>query len=55
MVPEQLGEAFERCPRCRMRRDGYSVFRCPSCDLAFCRVRPADLPVRGLGARSGCG
>jgi hypothetical protein len=47
---EPPGEAFERCPRCRMRRDGYSVFRCPSCGLAFCAGcdRP-DLPVRGLG------
>jgi hypothetical protein len=33
-----------------MRRDGYSVFQCASCDLVFCAGcdRP-DLPVRGLG------
>ena len=29
-------EAFERCPRCRRKRAGFAVYRCPDCGAGFC-------------------
>src|SRR5262245_50437042 len=49
-MPKPPANTFERCPRCRMRWDGYAVFRCPTCGLSFCAgCDRADLLTRGLG------
>jgi hypothetical protein len=47
---QRPSENIERCPHCRMRRDGYAVFRCPACGLSFCAgCDGPELPARGLG------
>lgn len=31
-----MGTPFDRCPRCRQVLAGFSVYRCPACETAFC-------------------
>lgn len=41
---------LERCPRCRMRREGFAIFRCPACGAEFCAgCDEPELSERGLG------
>jgi hypothetical protein len=47
---ENFGDEYERCPRCRMRREGFSIYRCPSCELEFCAgCDQTELPSQGIG------
>jgi hypothetical protein len=41
---------FERCPRCRKKLAGYSVYQCPACRTEFCcGCEQEDLSATALG------
>ena len=37
-------QQFERCPRCRKAWELFSVYRCPSCGVAFCAACEQEDP-----------